>query len=260
MKLFDSHCHLNDEKFDDNIESVIKQIKEEGLAKCIVVGCDLESSYRAVEFCKKYEWAYLAAGILASDFPQNEEELWKTLEEFKSLVRDNKESFVAIGEFGLDYHWCKDNVELQKKLLIQQINFANECELPIIIHTRDAVSDTIDILKSNKIDKGGVIHCCPQNRELIKEVLNLGFYISFAGPITFKSSKNAEEIINLVPNDRLLIETDSPYLTPEPVRGTQNIPSNVRYVAEKIAKAKGIDIESVCKMTFDNTERLFQIK
>ena len=172
-----------------------------------------------------------------------------------------KNKIVAIGEIGLDYYWEKDEKmrELQRKAFIKQIELANKLKLPIVIHTREAIMDTLEILKQNPVDKKGVFHCCPQNRELIKEGLKLGFYISFAGPITFKNSKNAVEMINLVPNDRILIETDSPYLAPEPVRGTRNTPSNVKFVAQKIADVKGLTLENVEKITFENTKRILKM-
>ena len=176
--------------------------------------------------------------------------------------QENKKSkIVAIGEIGLDYYWEKDEQmrELQRETFVKQIQLANKLELPIVIHTRDAIMDTLEILKQNSVNKKGVFHCCPQNRELIKEGLKLGFYISFAGPITFKNSKNADEMINLVPNDRILIETDSPYLAPEPVRGTRNDPRNVRFIAQKIANAKNISIEEVANMTMQNMKNIFGI-
>ncbi len=132
--------------------------------------------------------------------------------------------------------------------------------LPIVIHTREAVNDTLEILKQNTVNKKGVFHCCPLNRELVKEALKLGFYISFAGPVTFKNSKNASEIIELVPQDKILIETDSPYLSPEPHRGKRNDPRNVRYIAQKIAEVKQIPIEEIAKLTYENTCRIFNIK
>ena len=132
--------------------------------------------------------------------------------------------------------------------------------LPIVIHTREAVNDTLEILKQNTVNKKGVFHCCPLNRELVKEALKLGFYISFAGPVTFKNSKNANEIIELVPQDKILIETDSPYLSPEPHRGKRNDPRNVRYIAQKIAEVKQIPIEEIAKLTYENTCRIFNIK
>ena len=185
--------------------------------------------------------------------------MWKQLAEIKNLSKNNKK-VLAIGEIGLDYYWNTENKEIQKKEFIGQIKIANELDLPIVIHTRDAVMDIIKVLKENEVKNKGIFHCCPQNRELIKEGLKLGFYISFAGPITFKNSKNADEMINLVPNDRILIETDSPYLSPEPVRGTRNIPSNVKFVAQKIASSKGLSLEEVEKMTVENTKRILKIR
>lgn len=259
MGLFDSHSHLNDEKFDEDREEQIKKICESGVSNFITAGYSVESSKKALEIAKKYDFIYTTAGVSPNDIPQTEEELWKQLAEIEKIVEKNKEKICAIGEIGLDYYWNTDNKELQKKAFIEQIKIANKYNLPIVIHTREAVMDTLQILKENKVTKTGVFHCCPQNRELIKEGLKLGFYISFAGPITFKNSKNAEEMINLVPNDRILIETDSPYLAPEPVRGTRNTPANVKYIAQKIADVKGLTLEKVEKITFENTKNILYI-
>lgn len=259
MGLFDSHSHLNDEKFDEDREEQIKKICESGVSNFITAGYSVESSKKALEIAKKYDFIYTTAGVSPNDIPQTEEELWKQLAEIEKIVEKNKEKICAIGEIGLDYYWNTDNKELQKKAFIEQIKIANKYNLPIVIHTREAVMDTLQILKENKVTKTGVFHCCPQNRELIKEGLKLGFYISFAGPITFKNSKNAEEMINLVPNDRILIETDSPYLAPEPVRGTRNTPANVKYIAQKIADVKGLTLEEVEKITFENTKNILYI-
>ena len=259
MGLFDSHSHLNDEKFDEDREEQIKKIRESGVSNFITAGYSVESSKKALEIAKKYDFIYTTAGISPNDIPQTEEELWKQLAEIEQIAKENNKKVRAIGEIGLDYYWNTDNKELQKKAFIEQIKIANKYNLPIVIHTREAVMDTLQILKENKVIKTGVFHCCPQNRELIKEGLKLGFYISFAGPITFKNSKNAEEMINLVPNDRILIETDSPYLAPEPVRGTRNTPANVKYIAQKIADVKGLTLEEVEKMTFENTKNILYI-
>ena len=259
MGLFDSHSHLNDEKFDKDREEQIKKICESGVSNFITAGYSVESSKKALEIAKKYDFIYTTAGVSPNDIPQTEEELWKQLAEIEKIVEKNKEKICAIGEIGLDYYWNTDNKELQKKAFIEQIKIANKYNLPIVIHTREAVMDTLQILKENKVTKTGVFHCCPQNRELIKEGLKLGFYISFAGPITFKNSKNAVEMINLVPNDRILIETDSPYLAPEPVRGTRNTPANVKYIAQKIADVKGLTLEEVEKITFENTKNILYI-
>ena len=175
------------------------------------------------------------------------------------LKNETSKKLVAVGEIGLDYHY-ETNKDWQKEAFVKQIEIANKYDLPIIIHTREAVSDTIEILKQNPVNKKGIFHCCPFNRELIKEGLKMGFYISIAGPITFKNSKNAEEIANLVPLDRLLIETDSPYLSPEPVRGTRNDPRNVKYTAQKISEFRKVSIEEIAKATYENAKNIFNIK
>lgn len=257
MKLFDSHAHLDDEKFNDDREEIIEKIGQE-LDKFISAGYSLDGSRYAVELSKKYDFIYSTCGISPNDIPQTEEELWKMLTEIKVLAQQN-EKVVAIGEIGLDYYWNKENKELQKRAFIEQIKLANELDLPIVIHTREAVMDTIEILKSNPVKNRGVFHCCPLNRELVKEALKLDFYISFAGPVTFKNSKNAEEIIEMVPDNRILIETDSPYLSPEPLRGRRNDPRNVKYIAQKVADVKKVDIEKIAKITNQNACTIFKI-
>lgn len=267
MKLFDSHAHIDDERFNDDREEIIKQIKESDVGAFVSAGYSLEGSLKAVKYAKNYDFIYSTVGISPNDIPQSEEELWKTLEKTENLILKTREEItdkkiiVAIGEIGLDYYWEKDDKmrDLQKKAFIAQINMANKLDLPIVIHTRDAVMDTIQILKENKVNKKGVFHCCPLNRELVKEALKLGFYISFAGPVTFKNSRNANEIIEMVPNNRMLIETDSPYLAPEPVRGTRNDPRNVKYIASKISDVKGISLEEVAKITYENVKSIFGI-
>ena len=259
MGFFDNHSHLNDEKFDGDRDKIIQEIYDAGTTNFVTAGYSVESSKKAINIADNYNFIYATAGVSPNDIPQFEEELWKQLYEIKNLAKTNKK-VIAIGEIGLDYYWNTENKEIQKKAFIEQINIANELNLPIVIHTREAIMDTINILKENEAINKGVFHCCPQNRELIKEALKLGFYISFAGPITFKSSKNADEMRNLVPNDRILIETDSPYLAPEPVRGTRNIPSNVKFVAKKIAEVKGISLEKIGEITSENAKRIFKIK
>lgn len=173
----------------------------------------------------------------------------------------DEEKVVAIGEIGLDYYWNKENKKEQKEIFIKQIEVANKKNLPIVIHCRDAHTDLIEILKE-KMDcnKKGIFHCVALNLELIKNALNLGYYISFAGPITYKNSKNADEAIKLVPLDKILIETDSPYLAPEPKRGTRNDSTNLVYIAEKISQVKQIKIEEFVKITYENTKKIFNIK
>lgn len=258
MKVFDSHAHYDDEKFEIDRDNIIQEIHRSGVEKIISAGYSLEASKKAIELSKRYDFLYATCGISPNDIEGIKIE---DLEQIRTLAKENTEDIVAIGEIGLDYYWNKENKEKQKDIFIKQIEIANELNLPIVIHTREAVMDTIDILK-NKItcNQKGVFHCCPLNIELIKEALKLGFYISFAGPITFKNSKNAEEIIKYVPLDKILIETDSPYLAPEPVRGTRNNSSNLKYIVQKIAALKEISEEEIEKATYDNTCRIFRIK
>ena len=184
--------------------------------------------------------------------------MWKQLDKIKEMAKINKK-VVGIGEIGLDYHWNKDNIELQKKAFIEQINIANELNLPISIHTRDAIDDTIEIIRKCKVNKNGVLHCCPFNRELVKQGLQAGYYIAFGGTSTFKNSKNANEIIEMVPIDKILVETDSPYLAPEPLRGTRNDSRNLKYVIAKLADVKKVSKDEIAKATYLNACKLFNI-
>lgn len=255
MELFDSHAHYNDEKFEEDREETIKNIYDSGVTKIVNAGYSLESSEKAIEIAKKHEFVYATVGVSPNDIEDLDENYIKKIEK----MAQNKK-VVAIGEIGLDYYWNKENKEEQKKVFIKQIELANKLELPIVIHTREAVCDTIDILKNQiECNKKGVFHCCPLNPELIKEALKLEFYISFAGPVTFKNSKNAAQVIEMVPIDKMLIETDSPYLSPEPVRGTRNDSRNVKYIAQKIADVKGLNIEQVAMQTYKNSEKIFML-
>ena len=293
MEFFDSHAHYDDAKFDDNRENLIMDIFNSGVTKIISAGYSLEGSKKSLELSSKYNFIYSTVGISPNDlverdleenitkvnenngiqvennrvefinnnYPQLVGEKWiKDIEEIDKLISDNLSSkrIVAVGEIGLDYHYDTDK-KIQYEAFGAQIDIANKYDLPIVIHTRDAVMDTLTMLKEKKVNRTGVFHCCPLNRELVKEGLKLGFYISFAGPITFKNSKNADEIIDMVPNDRMLIETDSPYLSPEPLRGRRNNPINVKYIAKKIAAVKGISEEEVARITYENVKKIYKI-
>lgn len=258
MEFFETHAHYDDEKFIDDREIVIKKIKEEGVSKCVNVGCDLKSSKNSIEFSKKYDFFYAMCGIHPSEISLKDSELIKDLIELENLIKSS-DKVVAVGEIGLDYYWNKDTKEMQKKAFLKQIELANKLNLPISIHTRDAIDDTIKILKENKIKRGGILHCCPFNEFLVKTGLENGFFIAFGGTCTFKNSKNAKEIVNMVPLDKILIETDSPYLAPEPVRGTRNDSSNLKYIVEKIAEFKKCSPKEIAKITYENAERIFNM-
>lgn len=216
-------------------------------------GYNIEKSEYAIKLSKQNDYIYSAVGISPNDI---EDYTKQNLEKIEQMAKYDK--VVAIGEIGLDYYWNKDNKEKQKELFIKQIEIANKLNKPIIIHTRDASIDTIDILKNNSVYARGIFHCCPLNQELIKEGLKLGFYISFSGNVTFKNAKS-EGPISLVPLDRLLIETDSPYLSPEPLRGTRNNSVNVKLVAEKISEIHNKSLEEIAKITYQNANRIFKI-
>ena len=252
MELFDSHAHYDDEKFEEDREEILKEIYKSGVTKLVNAGYSLESSKSTIQIANSHDFIYSTVGISPNDIADYKKE---DLKEIENLAKSPK--VVAIGEIGLDYYWNKENKDLQKEVFISQIEIANKLNLPIVIHTREAVYDTLEILKNNNCNKKGIFHCCPFNVDLVREGLKLGFYISFAGPTTFKNSKNAPEIIKMVPLDKMLIETDSPYLSPEPFRGKRNDSRNVKYIAQKIAEVKQIPLEEVAKATYNNAEKIF---
>lgn len=254
MEYFDSHAHYNDEKFKSIRDTLIMEMYKNEITNITCAGYNLEGSKDAIKVAQKFPHVYATCGISPNDINENVD---KEIIEIEKL--GNEEKVVAIGEIGLDYHWNKDNKELQKNVFIKQIEVANRLDLPIVIHTREAVNDTLQILKDHPVNKKGIFHCCPLNQELIKEGLKLGFYISFSGNVTFKNAKSSG-CIELVPMDKILIETDSPYLAPEPHRGEINISAFVKYVAMKIAEVKKLPLSEVAKMTKENAKTIFNIK
>ena len=262
MNLFDSHAHYNDEKFDNDRKEIIEQTLKNGVSNFVVAGYNIESSKKALNIVKEYKELYSIVGISPNDLEdiKEDKDIDTNILEIEKLIKaDDNGKIVAVGEIGLDYYWNKENKELQKIIFKKQIELANKYNLPIVIHTRDAINDTLEIIKNNEVKNRGIFHCCPLNRELVKEALKLGYYISLSGVVTFKNAKNANEIIEMIPENRILIETDSPYLAPEPVRGTRNNCMNVKYVAEKIGKIKNKTLEEIADITNKNTKTVFKI-
>lgn len=255
MEFFDTHSHYNDEKFNEDREDLIKATFDCGITKFMCIGYDIESSKKAIEIAQNYDNIYATCGISPNDIKDID---LKCLEEIEKMARNPKVK--AIGEIGLDYYWEKDeNMRIkQKAFFIKQIEIANKLNLPITIHTRDAYLDTIKILKENRCLNTGIFHCCPLNNELIKDGLRLGYYISFSGTITFKNAK-PELPVRQVPLDKILIETDSPYLSPEPYRGKRNDSRKVVEVARKISELKNISLEEVAKITYENALKVYKI-
>ena len=257
MELFDSHAHYDDNKFETDREKTIEEVYKSGVTKIVSAGYSLESTNNNLILAKKYPFIYLTAGISPNDLDENWEE---DINYIDKVIHENLHlnKILAVGEIGLDYHYDIDK-KTQYEAFLRQIDIANKYDLPIVIHTREAVMDTINILKQKEAHKKGVFHCCPLNRELVKEGLKMGFYISMAGPITFKNSKNANEIIEMVPIDKILIETDSPYLAPDPVRGTRNDSRNLKYIAQKIADVKNKSLEEIAQITYNNAKKIYEI-
>lgn len=255
--LFDSHCHLNSDELFIKAKELIKKAEANNVKVIMVPGYDLESCNRIFELIKEKN-IYGAIGIQPEEInDKNYQGVYKLFE----LIKDNSK-IKAIGEIGLDYYWEKDEnkKELQRKIFIEQIEIANELNLPVIVHCREALLDTYEILKSHRPKCGGVMHCYSGPKEMLKQFIDLGMYISLGGPVTFKNARVAKEVAKEIDINYLLIETDSPYLTPHPFRGTQNEPSNVALVAKEIAMIKGMEIKEIEKKTFENACHLFRIK
>ena len=254
MEFFDSHAHYNDEKFEVDRDEIIGELYAEGITKITCPGYNIKSSQFAIDISRKYDQIFATVGISPNDIEDMEVE---DLDKIYEIAQNDK--VVAIGEIGLDYYWNKENKEKQKEFFIKQIEIADKLNLPIVIHCRDAVMDILDILKNKACpQKRGIFHCCMLNKELIKEAVKLGFYISFSGNITFKTAK-PEESVNEVPLDKILIETDSPYLAPEPFRGKRNDSGNVKLVAQKIAEIKNLSLEEIAKATYENAKKIYGI-
>jgi TatD DNase family protein len=254
--LFDTHVHLNAEQFEDDLEEVIERAKSAGVSNVVVVGFDRPTIIRAMELVEQYDFMYASIGwhpVDAIDMVQAD------LEWIEELTRHPK--VVAIGEMGLDYHWDKSPKEIQKEVFRKQIRLAKKVKLPIIIHNREATSDIMEILKEeNAAEVGGIMHCFSGSPETAKACIEMNFYISLGGPVTFKNAKKPKEVAAEIPLDRLLIETDCPYLAPHPNRGKRNEPSFVRLIAEEIAEIKNVSLEEVAQKTERNAKKIFGIK
>lgn len=252
----DTHCHLNSPELINDIDLHIKEAKEAGVDVFIVVGWDKPSSFKALEIANQYDNIYAAVGFHPSDIND------VTEEDFNSVMNLlNEKKVVALGEIGLDYYWEKDeNQKLkQREWLKKQILVANAYNKPIIIHNREAFDDCLKILKENNPTASGVMHCYSGSAEFLKNVLDLGLYIGLDGPVTFKNAKTPKEVAKIVPKDRLLLETDCPYLTPHPHRGQLNMPKYLRIIGEQIAELRGIDVDKIAKITSENAKKLFNL-
>lgn len=254
--LFDTHAHYDDEKYAEDRYEVIEKAHQSGVSYIINAATDLKSCEDSIAFARKYDYLYAAVGIHPHEVGDIDDSSFLKLAE---LAKEDK--VVAIGEIGLDYYYDTAPRETQRYWFAKQVNLAREMMLPIIVHDRDAHQDSIDIIKAEKAcDMGGVFHCYSGSLEMAKDLVNYNFHISVGGALTFKNARKLVEVVKWIPIDRLLIETDAPYLTPEPHRGKRNDSSYVRYVAEKVAEIKQMDYEKVAEATLNNAKELFRIK
>jgi TatD DNase family protein len=253
--LFDTHAHLNAIQYEEDRVEVIKRAREDGVSHIVVVGFDKETINGAMKLAEQYDFIYAAVGWHPVDAIDLKDE---DLQWIESLASHPK--VVAIGETGLDYHWDKSPKDVQKEVFRKQIALAKKVNLPIIIHNREATEDIVKILiEEDAKVVGGIMHCFSGSIEVAKQCVDMNFYISFGGPVTFKNAKKPKEVAKVVPLDRLLIETDCPYLTPHPYRGKRNEPAYVKLVAETIAELRGLSFEEISKKTSDNARRVFGI-
>ena len=254
--LFDTHAHLDDPALYPDIDNVLKRAKEAGVTLINSVGCDWRSSLLNVHLAEKHpEMIYASVGVHPSEVADIDEQVLAKLLELAKTPR-----VIGWGEIGLDYHYENTNKELQQKYLRLQISLAKEAGKPIIIHDRDSHQDVVDILQEEHAGiNGGILHCFSGSWEMAKQCLKMGFFISFAGPLTYKNARVPVEVAGKVPLDMVLVETDSPYLTPHPFRGKTNEPARVIYTAEKLAQIRGMDYDEIADITTANAKRIFRL-
>ena len=250
MNWLDSHCHINDEAFRDDLDDVLNRMIEADVTKAMIISSYLDDYDFALRITKSGISFKHSLGVYPGDVNELDEELFE-----KYASRMKEDDCDAIGEIGLDYHWDKENKERQKEVFERQLRLAQELGKPVIIHSRDAIQDTYDLMKQNPVK--GVMHCYSDSAEMAKEFVKLGCYISIAGPVTWKNAREPLNVIRAVPVERLLIETDCPYLTPVPKRGLRNEPSYVVYTGKQIAEELGINEEDFKKQINENYHRLF---
>ncbi len=254
--LVDTHTHLNDEKFDGDREEVIQRAKDNGVLRMINMGDTMESSEAVVKLAESYEGLYAGVGI----HPEEARPMTQADDDRLASWAEHPE-VVAIGEIGLDYYWEKDPDarRLQQEIFIRQLDIARQMGMPVCIHARDAQGDTLSILKKEGKGLRGVLHCYSGSMETAKELIRMGWYIGIDGPLTFKNAAKLPELVQWLPGERILVETDSPYMAPVPMRGKRNEPAFVRHVAEKAAELRGESLESFAAMTTQNSFDLYGI-
>ena len=254
--IFDTHAHYDDEAFDEDRDKLLSSLYNSGVKMIVDVGASMGSSKKALDLSCTYSYVYSAIGLHPDSV---DEATGENMQWLKENATEN-EKVVSIGEIGLDYYWRDDNKKEQAECFVKQMDVAREVNLPVIIHSRDAAKDTLDIMKANKAGElGGVVHCFGYGTEMAREYLNMGMYIGIGGVVTFKNGRKMKEVVEYAPLDRIVIETDCPYLSPEPYRGKRNDSGRLIHVVEEIARIKNIDKETVIKVTCSNALKMYGI-
>ena len=253
--IFDTHAHYDDEAFDEDRDALLAELPENGIARVVNVGASLASCGRTIELMNRYDYIYGAIGVHPSETAELNDEAFEWLRQ-----QCQPEKCVAVGEIGLDYYWDEPDRELQKEWFRRQLNLARELAKPVIIHSRDAAKDTVDLMTEEHAEEiGGVIHCYSYTKETAEVFLKMGFYFGIGGVLTFKNAKKLKEAVAYIPLDRIVLETDCPYLAPEPNRGKRNSSLNIPYVVKALAEIKGVEEEAVRKAAWENAHKLYRL-
>lgn len=253
--IFDTHAHYDDEAFDEDRDALLTGLPENGIARVVNVGASLASCERTIELMNRYDYIYGAIGVHPSETAELNEEAFEWLRQQCQL-----EKCVAVGEIGLDYYWDEPDRELQKAWFRRQLNMAREVNKPVIIHSRDAAKDTVDLMAEEHAEEiGGVIHCYSYTKETAESFLKMGFYFGIGGVLTFKNAKKLKEAVAYIPLEKIVLETDCPYLAPEPNRGKRNSSLNIPYVIKALAELKGVEEETVRQAAWENAHKLYRL-
>lgn len=253
--IIDTHTHYDDEAFHEDRDALLSSLASHGIEMAVNIAASVQSTKNTLELIKKYSFIYGAVGVHPSETGEMNEHLMDWLKEAAGQPK-----VVAVGEIGLDYYWDEPQREIQKKWFIRQLDLARETKLPVVIHSRDAAKDTLDIMKGQKAgDMGGVIHCYSYGAELAREYLNMGFYLGIGGVVTFKNARKLKEVVEYMPMERMVLETDCPYLSPEPFRGRRNSSLNLPYIIKAVSQIKGIPEEEIISITNSNAKAMYRI-
>ncbi len=255
--IFDTHAHFDDARYDDERDKLMQAMQLKGVRRIVNVGASLRGCFDSVRLAMRYPFIYPAIGIHPNETMELEEEgNFEILKRMATL-----KEVVAVGEIGLDYYWDEPDKEIQKKWFKRQLDLARELGKPVNIHSREAAQDTVDIMREKHAEEiGGIIHCFSYGVDMAKIFLDMGFYIGIGGVVTFKNGKKLKEVVEFMPLDRIVVETDSPYLSPEPYRGKTNNSGNIKFVIKEIARIKGLSEEDIMKITFENAMKVYNIK